>query len=77
MRGTFLKSWSANKDSDKMINITFQVEEEFDLPVWSERVPSQSNPADVLSREIVTKFGEAEKVEVDPWEMWCLLAEVA
>ena len=76
MRGAFLKSWSANEDSDKMINIIFQVEEEFDLPVWMERVPGQSNASDVLSRETVTKFGEAEKVEVDPWEMWCLLAEV-
>ena len=74
VRGAFLKCWSANKDSDKIISIIFQVEEESDLPVWIESVPSQSNPADVLSREIVTKFGEAEKVEVDPWEMWCLLA---
>ncbi len=55
----------------------FQVEEEFDLPVWIERVPSQSNPSGFLSREIVTKFGEAEKVKVDPWEMWSLLIEVA
>ena len=70
--GAFLKSWSANKDSDKVINIIFQVEEEFDLPVWIE-----SNPSDILSREIVTKFGEAEKVKVDPWEMWSLLTEVA
>ena len=28
VRGAFLKSWSANEDSDKMINIIFQVEEE-------------------------------------------------
>ena len=27
VRGAFLKSWSANDDSDKMINIIFQVEE--------------------------------------------------
>ena len=66
VRGAFSKSWSANEDSDKMINIIFQVEEEFDLPVWIGRVPSQSNPSDILSREIVTKFGEAEKVKVDP-----------
>ena len=77
VRGAFVKSWSANEDSDKIINIIFQVEEEFDLPVWIERVPNQSNPSGVLSREIVTKFGEAETVEVDPWEMWCLLTEVA
>ena len=65
MRGAFLKSWSANEDSDKMM------EDEFDLPVCIERVPSQSNPAVVLSREIVMKFGEAEKVEVDRWDGAC------
>ena len=77
VRGAVLKTWSANKDRDRMIDVIFQVEEGFDLPVWIETVPSQSNPAHVLSREVVTRFGEAEKVEVDPWEMWCLLAEVA
>ncbi len=51
-------------------------EEEFDSPVWIERFPSQSNPSDILSRETVTKFEEAEKVKVDPWEMWSLLTEV-
>ena len=76
VRGSFLKSWSANQDSDKMINIIFQVEEELDVPVWIERVPSQSNPSDILSRETVEKFGKAEKVQVDPWEMWSLLIEV-
>ena len=34
VRGAFLKSWSANDDSDKMINIIFQVEGDFDVPVW-------------------------------------------
>ena len=33
VRGAFLKSWSANDDSDKMIDIIFQVESEFDVPV--------------------------------------------
>ena len=61
------------EDSDRMIEVIFQTEETFNLPVWIERVPSQSNLSDVLSRET----GEAERVEVDPWEMWCLLAEVA
>ena len=77
VRGAFLKTWSTNKDRDRMIDVIFQVEAGFDLPVWIETVPSQSNPAHVLSREVVTRFGEAEKVEVDAWEMWCLLAEVA
>ena len=33
VRGAFLKSWSANDDSDKMIDIIFQVESDFDVPV--------------------------------------------
>ncbi len=66
VRGAFLKSWSANEDSDKMINLIFQVEEEFDIPVWIEMVPSQSNPSDILSRETVMMFEEAEKAKVDP-----------
>ena len=75
VRGAFLKSWSANGDSDKMINIIFQVESAFDVPVWIERVPSQSNPADILSRETVVEFEGAEKADVDPREMWSLLTE--
>ena len=69
VRGAFLKSWSANTDSDKLLNSIFEIEALFSLPVWIERVPSQSNPADILSREVVTSFGSAAKVEVDPWEM--------
>ena len=76
VRGAFLKSWSANDDSDKMINIIFQVKRDFDVPVWIERVPSQSNPSDILPRETVVEFEGAEKAEVDPREMWSLLTEV-
>ena len=80
VRGAFLKSCSANDDSDKMINrinIIFQVEGDCDIPVWVERVPSQSNPSDILSRETVAEFEGADKAEVDPWEMWSLLTEIA
>ena len=42
------------------------------LSWWIEHVLSQSNPADLAS-----KCGEAERVEVECWETWCLLAEVA
>ena len=60
-----------------MISVIFQVESDFDVPVWiGFRVgPSQSNPSDILSRETVVEFGGAEKAEVDPWEMWSLLNE--
>ena len=73
--GPFLKNWSANTDSDKLLNSIFEIEALFSLPVWIERVPSQSNPADILSREVVTSFGSAAKVEVDPWEMWNVSAK--
>ncbi len=63
VRGAFLKSWSANDDSDKMINVIFQVEGDFDVPVWIERVPGQSNPSDILSREKVVEVEGAEKAE--------------
>ena len=76
VRGAFLKSWSANDDSDKMISVIFQVESDFDVPVWIARVPSQSiYPSDILARETVAEFRRAEKTEVDPREMWSLLTE--
>ena len=75
VRGAFLKSWSANTDSDRLLNAIFEIESLFSLPVWIGRVPSQSNPADILSREVVTRFGSPTRVEVDPWEMWNMSAE--
>ena len=54
----------------------FSIEAGFDLPIWIERVPSQGNAADVLSREVVAVLESARNVEVDAWEM-CLLADVA
>ena len=54
VRGSFLKSWSANEDSHRLMDFIFSIEAGFDLPIWIERGPSQSNPADVLSREVVT-----------------------
>ena len=75
VRGSFLKSWPANEDSDRLMHVIFDIEARCDLPVWIERVPSQSNPADILSREVVTVLGNAKRVEADPWEMWSLVAE--
>jgi len=61
VRGSFLKTWSANEDSDDMICVIFRVDEEFDIPLWIERVASQSNPSDVLSREVVSNFEGADE----------------
>jgi len=73
VRGSFLKTWSANKDSDDMVDLIFKVEESFGVPVWIERVPRQSNPADVLSRETLTEFKGATRVRVSPREIWSSL----
>ena len=75
VRGAFLKSWSANEDSDKMVGAIFQVESDFDVPAWIERAPSHSNPSDILSREVVAEFRGAERAEVDPAEMWSSLTK--
>ena len=56
VRGSFLKTWSAKANSDDMISVIFELEEGFHIPLWIERVPSQSNPSDVLSREAVSVF---------------------
>ena len=61
VRGAFVESWSANDDSDKMISVIFQVEGDFNVPVWIERVPSQSNPSDILSREQLLSLEELRK----------------
>ena len=42
--GSFLKSWSANEDSDRLMGMIFDIE----------GVPSQTNPADVLPTKVVT-----------------------
>ena len=67
VRGSFLKTWSANEDSDDMINIIFQLEEEFDVPLWIERVPSQSNPSDLLSRETVDTLRRSREGQSMSW----------
>ena len=35
----FPQSWSANEDSDRLMDVIFDIEAGFDLPVWTERVP--------------------------------------
>ena len=52
------------------MDLIFDIESRIEIPVWIERVP----PADILSRELVTVLGDAKRVEVDPWEMWSVMA---
>ncbi len=74
VRGAFLKSWSANEDSDCLKDVIFDIESRIEILVWIERAPSQSNPADIRSMELVMVLGDAKRAEVDPWETWGLVA---
>ena len=46
-----------------------------DLMPWIERVPSQSNPADILSREVIRTFMNRAHTEVDVAAMWRMCLE--
>jgi ribonuclease HI len=50
VRGSFLKTWSANDPCSDVLQKIFSVEESFGSIIWLERVPGQSNPADHFSR---------------------------
>lgn len=51
VRGAFLKTWSNNSNNNHLLAQIFRVEEKSMCQIWLERVPSQFNPVDVLSRE--------------------------
>ena len=70
VRGAFLKTWSNNRQNSHLLTHIFQVEEECLCQIWLERVPSQSNPSDHLSREKVRKWMGLESQEVDYKELW-------
>ena len=65
VRGAFLKSWSRNQQCDRVILALLEAEEKLQLQVWLERVPSQSNPTAVFSREIVESFSGMTRTTCD------------
>ena len=48
-----IKCKSVNEKMDLIIRFVCSSEEALDLMAWIERVPSQSNPSDILSREVI------------------------
>jgi ribonuclease HI len=70
VRGAFLKTWSNNLQNSHLLAHVFQVEEECLCQIWLERVPSQSNPSDHLSREKVRKWMGLVNQQVDYKELW-------
>ena len=71
VRGSFLKTWSGNEPCHKLLTRVFTLEESHLCPVWLERVPSQSNPSDPLSRSQVTSWENLERCRVDFKAIWC------
>ena len=70
IRSSFLKTWSNNRPCNKLSAKAFKVEEEFLFLVWLERVPSQSNPSDELSRSEVAFWRGLQRSRVFPRELW-------
>ena len=64
VRCSFLKSWSMNETNNRLLERVFKVEEESGCQIWLERVPSQSNPSDYLSRQLVAKWHNKSKTDV-------------
>ena len=70
VRHSFLKTWSKNDPCSDVLKCIFDLEENNLCPVWLERVPSQSNPADFLSRGQVTEWRSVKVTHVDVHEVW-------
>ena len=70
VRGSFLKSWSANANNHHFLERVFVVEEMFECQIWLERVPSQSNPSDVLSRQVVLSYQSMSRSKVNLGEVF-------
>ena len=70
VRGSFLKTWSGNDPSSKILRNIFLLEETHSCHIWLERVPSQSNPADSLSRSQVAHWAGHERTRVDVTKLW-------
>ena len=70
VRHSFLKTWSKNDPCSNVLRCIFDLEESNLCPVWLERVPSQSNPVDFLSRGQVTEWKGVKVTHVDVHEVW-------
>ena len=70
VRHSFLKTWSKNDPCSCLLKSILALEESNLCPIWLERVPSQSNPADFLSRGHVTMWKGFHKMHVHVHEVW-------
>jgi ribonuclease HI len=70
VRGSFLKGWSSNDPSSQVLRRILLLEERYSSHIWLERVPSQSNPSDLLSRSRVARWSGFQQTRVNPREIW-------
>ena len=70
VRGAFLKTWSNNTHNSRFLTHIFQMEEDYLCQLWLERVPSQSNPSDCLSRKKVESWKGLKRRQVDCQSLW-------
>jgi ribonuclease HI len=72
VRGAFLKSWSGNDSCSEVLHEIFRREENMQTQIWLERVPSQSNPADPMSREVVESFQGLQRTRCEVHHLWAV-----
>jgi ribonuclease HI len=70
VRCSFLQTWFHNNPCSKLFARLLFVEESKLCPVWLERVPSQSNPVDVLSRRRVANWMGIQNTPGDYRKFW-------
>ena len=70
VRGSFLKTWTHNGSNNRLLARVFKVEEGCGCQVWLERVPSQPNPSDYLSRHKTKVCNGLVGGEVDLMKAW-------
>lgn len=76
VKSSIIRSYFQNHVVDCLMSDLFKVEEAFKCEVWLERVPSQSNPADVTSREECNEvLGNKNRLRVDVLDVWVKAAQ--
>ena len=70
IKGSLLKCASENAVCHRTVSWILDCQENASSSVWYERVPSESNPSDRLSREEVLSLGSAVRVDFNLQELW-------
>ena len=70
VRRAFLKSWSQNQNCSQILLAVFKLEENLQAQLRIERVPSQSSPADYLSREEAQEFAQVGRMRCYAHKVW-------